>query len=415
MIRPIETGSFAPRFLLALILALPLFSAPASGDELERVVILSRHNVRAPNAPAADLARYTGESWPDFSVPRGYLTANGRLLEGLLGSYYHDVYGALLPAGKCDSLYVHANVLERTVETARALAESLQPGCPAMVDTVGGDKVDPLFDPVGAGIAHPDYDLALAAVAGRIGNDAAAWARSHRGDLQALQDLIGGKGEPLAAVPSLLSRGEGGTLVRVEGPFVRASTISESLLMAYADGLSMGGLTEDRLLDAQAAHALDLDMQLQAPYIGQVTASHLAVRLAATLQGTPDGIGGGKSPVVAIVGHDGTLLELGSLLDLHWLLPRYQPDQVPPGGALRFELWRRAADGREVIRLSFTAQSLAQLRGRLPLGTGNPPPTVPVFIPGCSESGPAYDCPLDRFVKRVNEAIDPASVGIVRP
>ena len=393
MNRSTETGSLAPRFLLASLL---LFCAPAFGDELERVVLLSRHNVRAPNASAADLARYTGEAWPEFSAPRGQLTANGRILEGLLGSYYHGLYAALLPAGLCDSLYVHANTLERTKETARALAETLQPGCPPEVHTVGDDKVDPLFDAVGAGVAHPDYDLALAAVAGRVGNDPAAWAKAHHGDLQALQDLIGTKGEPLAAVPSVLGRGEGGTLVRVEGPFVRASIISESLLMIYADGLSLKNVSEQRLIDAQAAHILDLDMQLRAPYIGKVTASYLARHLAATLQGTS----AIKSPVVAIVGHDGTLLQLASLLDLHWLLPGYQPDQVPPGGALRFELWKRR-DGREVVRLSFTAQSLAQLRGRQPLSQDYPPLAAPVFIPGCSDSSPTYDCPLDLFQARV--------------
>lgn len=397
MIRHAETGGFAPRFLFAALLFL---CAPAWGDELERVVLLSRHNVRAPNASAADLARFTGTDWPSFSAPRGQLTPNGHILEGLLGSYYHGVYAALLPAGECAALYVHANVLERTKETGRALAETLQPSCPVEIHTVGDAKADPLFDAVGAGVSHPDYDLALAAVAGRIGNDPEAWARVHRADLQALQDLIGTKGEPLAAVPPLLGRGEGSDLVKLEGPFVRASTISESLLMAYADGLALANVTEQRLIDAQAAHMLDLDLQLRASYIGKVTASYLARQLVATLSGSREGIDGGKSRVVALIGHDGTVLELASLLDLHWLLPGYQPEQVPPGGALRFELWKRG-DGRHVVRLSFTAQSLAQLRGKLPLTAENPPLTVPVFIPGCSEAGPAYDCPLDLFQARI--------------
>jgi 4-phytase/acid phosphatase len=258
-------------------------------------------------------------------------------------------------------------------------------------------------------VSTPDYDLALASVAGRIGNDPAAWARVHTPDLAALQDLLG-KGEPLADIPSVLSRGQGNTLVAVDGPFGRASMLSESLLMAYADGLPLdtlagGRLTEQRLLDVQGPHALDLDMQLRAPYIGKVTESYLAQRLLRTLQGRPDAIGAGKSAVVAVIGHDGTLEELGGLLDLHWLLSGYQQDQVPPGGALRFEVWRRGSDGREVIRLSFTGQTLAQLRNREPLSVERPPLTAPVFIPGCSEAGPAYDCPLDLFSKRVTEAV----------
>jgi 4-phytase/acid phosphatase len=401
-------------FLLALAALLPLLCAAGSEDHLERVVLLSRHSVRAPMSSAEDLGRYTAGPWPAFAVPRGHLTANGHILEGLLGAYYRQLYGGLLPAGQCGALYVWANDLERTIETGRALAETLQPGCKVEVHTVGEGAVDPLFDPIGAGIAHPDYPLALAAVAGRVGNDPAAWARVHRADLLALQDLLGGAGK-LTDQPSVLSLGKDSDLVHVEGPFTRASTLSESLLMAYADGLDLdrttgGRLTEERLADSQAAHALDLDMQLRAPYIGRVTASHLASHLFATLEGRPDGIGGGGHVMVAVMGHDGTILELASLLDLHWLLPGYQPDQVPPGGALRFELWRRG-DGREVLRLSFTAQSLSQLRNRLPLDRDRPPLTVPVFIPGCSEAGPAYDCPLDRFAARLGETVDPAFVG----
>jgi len=401
---------------LALILLLPALCAAAPGDRLERVVILSRHGVRAPMASPAELGRYSAEPWPAFAVPPGHLTETGKVDEGLLGAYYRQLYATLLPSGDCAALYVWANAVERTIETGRALAAALQPGCSAMIHRVDEGKADPLFDAVAAGTATPDYDLALAAVAGRIGNDPAAWARVHRPDLAALQDLLGKGREALADVPPLLNRGQGTLLVSIDGPFVRASTLSESLLMAYADGapldaLAGGRLTERRLLDVQGPHALDLDMQLRAPYIGQVTESHLAKRLLATLQGRPDGVGEGRSAVVALIGHDGTLEELGGLLDLHWLLSGYQPDQVPPGGALRFEVWRRNSDGRDVIRLSFTGQSLSQLRDREKLSPERPPLTAPVFIPGCSEAGAAYDCPLDLFAVRVAAAIDPAFVG----
>jgi 4-phytase/acid phosphatase len=397
---------------LGLVLALTAFGA-AADDQLERVVILSRHGIRAPMSSPAELGRYTAEPWPQWSAPSGHLTESGRIDEQLLGAYYRGVYAALLPAGACDSVYLWANVTQRTIATAQALGHGLLPDCPTSVHTVGEGRDDPLFDPVAAGIAVPDYDLALAAVAGRVGNDATAWARVHRADLVALQTLLlgSGKGEALVDAPAILARGQGSTLVRVEGPFSRASSLSESLLMLYADGtpseqLLGGRVTEVRLVEAQAAHALDLDMQLRAPYIARITASHLARRLLSTLAGGPGRLGGAESRIVAMVGHDGNIEELAGLLDLRWLLPGYQPDQVPPGGALRFELWRRARDGREVVRLSFTGQSLAQLRNRETLSAERPPLTAPVFIPGCSEAEPAYDCPLDRLEKRVAEATE---------
>ena len=404
--------------IVLLLLAGPLSGWAADGDRLERVVVLSRHGVRAAMSSTAELGRYSAEPWPEFAVPPGNLTANGRIAEGVLGTYYRGLYKGLLPAAGCGGLHVHANVLERTRETARALAEALQPGCPARIETVGEGHDDPLFEPVAAGVAAPDYGLALAAVAGRIGNDPVAWAQSHRADVVALQDLLrgGGSGAALTDVPPVLGIGGGTALVRLDGPQARASSLSESLLMAYADGLPLdrlagGRLTEARLTEVQAAHALDFDLRARTPYLARVAASYLAARLMSTIDGRADGIGGGRNPVVLVVGHDGTIEALGGLLDLHWLLQGYQPDQVPPGGALRFELWRRAGDGREVVRVLFTAQSLAQLRGRLPLGPDDPPYSAPVFIPGCSEAGSDYDCPVERLRVLVESRIEPAFAG----
>ncbi|CTP82405.1 hypothetical protein XTPLMG730_0020 [Xanthomonas translucens pv. phlei] len=78
-----------------------------------------------------------------------------------------------------------------------------------------------------------------------------------------------------------------------------------------------------------------------------------------------------------------------------------------PGGALVFERWRRA-DGQRVIRLRYTAQSLAQLRERRTLTLqAPPPPSAPVFIPGCSSATQGYDCPLPTLATLIGAAIDP--------
>jgi 4-phytase / acid phosphatase len=48
---------------------------------------------------------------------------------------------------------------------------------------------------------------------------------------------------------------------------------------------------------------------------------------------------------------------------------------------------------------------------RIPLGPDEPPLSAPVFIPDCSEAGPAYDCPLDGFQRVMGATIDPAFAG----
>lgn len=60
-----------------------------------------------------------------------------------------------------------------------------------------------------------------------------------------------------------------------------------------------------------------------------------------------------------------------------------------------------------MIRLRYTAQTLAQLRERRALTPQAPPPSSPVFIPGCSSATPEYDCPLPTLASLIEGAIDP--------
>jgi 4-phytase/acid phosphatase len=58
------------------------------GPKLEYVVILSRHGVRSPIAPAADLRQYATDRWPEWSAAPGELTAHGRALMVTSGGWY---------------------------------------------------------------------------------------------------------------------------------------------------------------------------------------------------------------------------------------------------------------------------------------------------------------------------------------
>ncbi|HWU15718.1 MAG TPA: histidine-type phosphatase, partial [Caulobacter sp.] len=147
-------------FLRAALAAFVLLSAGsawagAPGERLEKVVIFSRHGVRAAMSSPERLEEASARPWPRFSVPPGYLTARGEALASLMGGYLHDHYvaeGLLNGRGDCDAAYYWANVTQRTIATAQAVARTLSPGCAIAVDTVGEGRVDPMFEPVKAGI-----------------------------------------------------------------------------------------------------------------------------------------------------------------------------------------------------------------------------------------------------------------------
>lgn len=416
-------------FVLAPLACTAARAQPAATETLEKVVILKRHGVRAAMSSAEQLERYSARPWPRFAVPAGYLTANGAALERLFGAYYRARYAPLgLFAGDgCAAAYYWANRTQRTLASAQALASTLTPGCANPVHSVADDASDPLFDGAPALRTPAAVAQMRAAIAGRIGGDAQAWNAAQADAIDSLQHLLlqcaqrpcpadAGEGKQrLDAVPARLGDAED-AIPGIEGPAAAASGLSESLLMAWADGqdfaaLGWRGIDEASLLRAFAPHQAEFALRLRAPAVARMAASPLAARLLATLldgsgQATHAAPIGGAARLVVLSGHDGTLTLLAGMLDLHWQLPGYQPDQTVPGGALVFELWRRA-DGERVIRLRYTAQSLAQLRERRALTMQAPPLESAVFVPQCSRAGAAYDCPLPAFAAAVEAVLDP--------
>lgn len=403
--------------------AIALTSATsASADTLEKVVILSRHGVRAAMSSPEKLEEASARPWPRFEVPAGHLTARGETLVARMGDYYRQSYAAqgLLKAGDCSAVYVWANVTQRTIATGKAYAAALAPGCPVVVNTVGEGNNDPMFEPVKAGIAKPDHALARAAVAGRVGGDLTAWSASHRQEAEQLDALLmqcakgpcpaaPGKRRVFDAKPGFV---DGEDLAGVSGPEAFASGVTESLLMAWADGrdfagLGWKGLDEEALTRSFFLHQAEFDLRLRTPYVARVLAGHLADRLLATVESgakpNAASIGPADAKLVVISGHDGTLASLGGLLRMEWTLPGYQPNQIQPGGALVFERWKRD-DGVRVVRVRFTGQSLSQLRDMTPLDAKTPPLSAPVFIQGCGTAAPAYDCRLEDFEAVVRSA-----------
>lgn len=408
-------------FALAALVAAPA-AAQTSGETLEKVVILSRHGVRAAMSSPERLETATARPWPRFSVPPGHLTANGGTLSTLFGAYYRELYArqGLLAGADCGQVYYWANVTQRTIATAKAMGEGLSPGCAIDVHTVGEGKADPLFEPVKAGVAKPDMALARASVAGRVGGNLAAWSAGHADAIASLDALLmqcdaapcpkaPGKRRVYDEPAAFLDDAD--ETVGISGPEAFASGITESMLMAWADGQDFAGqgwkgLDEAVLLRVFPLHQAEFDLRLRSQEVARTGAGHLASKILATLEAKPgkDAIGGPDAKMVVIVGHDGTLAMLGGLLGMEWVAPGYQPGQIAPGGNLVFERWKRA-DGARVIRVRYAVQSLSQLREKTPLTLAAPPSASPIFVPGCSGAGAGYDCPIEAFAAVVKGAV----------
>jgi 4-phytase / acid phosphatase len=393
-------------------------SSLAAQEHLEYAAIVVRHGVRAPTWDAARLNEYSAEPWPDFGAAPGNLTPHGRALIEILGSYYREWLTSerlLNPKGCGDSakIYIVADTDQRTVDTGRAISESILAGCEIPVHSREGKN--PLFS--GAGATDPQ--LARAAVTARMGGSLEQLVAYHRSAFEALQHILDGghaAGKRLIELPT----GTDGAAKSADllGPFAVGSTISENLLLEYTNGRAnaspgWGRLTKDSLFQALELHQIYADLMRRTPYLARNRGSNLLAHIVASLEQAASGrtVPGALGPlgtvVLILAGHDTNLSNLSGMLDLSWQLPGYQRDDTPPGGALIFSLWRESANGKPALRLDYLAASLDQMRKAEPLTAADPPEKQPIKIGGCEGSA---GCSWEKFRALAGKTIDPAAV-----
>jgi len=399
---------------------------PPPEDKLERVVIVMRHGVRSAMSSPEELGRYSRRAWPRFKVPAGHLTANGATLVTMLGSWYAARYRelGLLGASDC-AVYYWANRTQRTEATATALAAGLTPGCAAPIHQSAAAP-DPLFEAPQTPLAPLDAPRMLAAISARVDGDLAAWDARQTPDRDRFEALmLQCRRIPCSTTErTRVQRRLGDTPITMRidatgkpdltSPSLQVAGIAESLVMAYADGLAFpgwSGIDAATIGKALTVHGAGIDLRTRTPEVGRQTSSYLAMRLLATLQrgagatALADPIGDAEK-IVVVSGHDGTVTMLAGLLGLDWTLRDYGPGEAAPGGGLVFELWRRGATGKSVVRVRYVAQGLDQMRYRIPLSVQTPPETVAIPVPGCGDP-----CPLRRFTRYVLDQVSPPPQG----
>jgi 4-phytase / acid phosphatase len=191
---------------------------------------------------------------------------------------------------------------------------------------------------------------------------------------------------------------------------------ADPFVMQYADGfptneVGWGRFTLDTLSQQTRLVTLQFMIALRQPYLARVqsssAASHILRSMLQVTGGVPlDGaLGTPDSQVLVIISSDGYVAGLAGLLDMHWLLPGYQPDFCPPGGALVFELRQVSATGQYLVRTFYTAQTFDQLRNLTPLTLDEPPATMQLHVSGGGYSATNLDVDFTTFTNLMNAAI----------
>ena len=424
------TSASPSRYLLLGLLFIALCSrallgqsSPQHDDELRAVIVLMRHGVRTPIESETRSSSYNAQPWPAWPTEPGVLTPHGAQALRLLADFYRARYPSLLQNRSCDhaGIYVEANTTQRTIASAKAVLSGLLPECTLQPHYSTG-HFNPLFSPSNSD--DVDRQRVKDATLGRMANQPEWFTSAFDRPLEKMHHVLAdceGTGCDRSKPDFRTTKVENGIATardpHVESPVTLGADFAENFLLEYTEGMPMsqvgwGRVSRTDLNDLMQMNTQYHDFMLRTPYGAQVAASNLAAHIRDTIlsvasgKPTPYQLGTGEDRFILLDGHDSNLTWLGGLLHLDWILPDQFFNATPPGSALVFEIHRSQATDASTVQVLFISQTLDQIRDLRALVGAEQPSIAPIFVPGCSGSGPTYACSVQEFAKVVDAAID---------
>lgn len=414
--RPTDSGRRLV-FRLSLAAALALFGVEAAANAaaspqltVERVVMLTRHGVRAPLATEAGARDLAAEPFPEWNTPAGVLTEHGAEAIRRLAAFERSrlQQQGLLPTSGCPAsgtFAIWTNSAQRTIATGHAWAEGLAPGCSISVDHKPEGERDPLFSAIATGAVPFDAEAAAQSINDELGTGLEVATRERRA-VQAMEAILGCDRQPtpcgLQAMSAKVEPTADNKNVHQVGLVETTSGTAQVFLLQYAEGMPMaevgwGRATPERIELVSRLHARLFDATDRSRYIAPRIGGGFVRRIVDDLS-RPTG-----APVSLIVGHDGNIAAVAALMRTQFHMPGYGEGDPPIGGGLIFELVRDAKTAARFVRLFYQAQTPLQVRTLAVLDSANPPSMVPLEMPFC---GNVKLCPFDRFVALLSRSAD---------
>jgi len=174
----------------------PLHAEVSDEMKLERVVIVSRHGVRAPTKFTPLMQEVTPYPWPQWDVPLGWLTTRGGELVTEFGRYQKSVFvdKGILEGNECPSpeqVAVIADTDQRTRKTGEAFLAGFAPGCQNKVHyQKEHDKKDPLFNPVKTGLCSFNVSQTQEAILTRAGGNIERYTQRYDSAFRTLEQVL---------------------------------------------------------------------------------------------------------------------------------------------------------------------------------------------------------------------------------
>ena len=412
--------------ILALLLAAMLAVGPAlaegaqPGYTLERVVVLSRHNIRSPlSGSGSMLNEITPHEWFEWTSKSSELSLRGAMLETLMGQYFRlwlEDEG-LFPENyqpEDGAVRFYANAKQRTLATARYFSAGLLPVAIVPIESHAEyDTMDPTFNPAITFLTDEYAQDAIAQIAEKGG--VAGLEGIHAGLLDAIELLMdvtdmnesevyksGKFGDLLTDKTTIQLEAE--KEPAMDSPIKKATSVADALTFQYyeeADDKAAAfghDLTREDWLKLHSIVDAYVEVLYEAPLVCVNVAHPL-------LQEISDEMTAEGRKFSFLCGHDSNVASVLAALGVEeYDLPNTVEPKTPIGVKLVFETWK-SGDGESFAKVRLVYQSTEQLRGIIPLSLENPPMSYDVDFTGLERNADGY-YRLDDVMGRLQSAID---------
>lgn len=397
----------------------PVPADPDGSYHLEQVVVLSRHNIRAPlSNSGSEIAELTPHTWTEWTAQDSELTLKGGVAETIMGQYFRKWLEAeeLIPENYIPEegeVRFYANARQRTIATAQYFSSGMLPIANVPIeykDELGSN--DPVFKVLLTYMSDAYADAVQEQVQEQynIGSDGEL-QKALSEDYALLEDVLDFKesggyqgGEYEEWHPNNLR------ILLEEG---KEAKVGESLktATAAADAIMLQYYEEDDPVEAAFGHELTTEdwtkladitttyqkIRFNSKLLGVNLAHYMLEEILSEIQNT-------QRKFSFICGHDSNVYTvLGALGVTDYELPGTIEKMTPIGVKLVFEKWLK--DDDEYAKVCLIYPSTEQLRHLTPLTLEEPPMSFEIELPGLERNEDGY-YQLEDVTGCLQEAVD---------